>query len=101
MKIDLKRLLAERRISMTKLARQEEVAISTPWRWEKKGVRGIYLETYMRGGRRYTTHEAFARFVEATTKVSSGEQPSSTSRTNRQRQAAIAHAERALDAAGI
>ena len=101
MEPDLERLLSEHRISMTKLAHQERVAIPTTWRWRQKGVRGIYLETFMRGGRRYTTQEAFARFVEATTRAANGEQPSTAARTNRQRESALARAECALDAAGI
>ncbi len=94
-------LLSEHRISMTELARQENVAVPTIWRWRQKGVRGVRLTTFIRGGRRYTTQEAFARFVEATTKAANGEQPSTKARTNRQRQASISRANAELDAAGI
>ena len=98
MEIDLERLRKERRISMTKLARQEDVAVPTTWRWYKQGVRGIYLETFMVGGRRFSTQEAFHRFVAATTDAANGERPTPTSPTNRQRQAAIARAEARADA---
>ena len=53
----------------------------------------------MVGGRRYTTNEAFVRFVEQTTLAANGESP--RTRTNRQREAAIRRAERELDALGI
>jgi len=95
-------LLDETRVSMTGLARLVEVTIPTIWRWRQKGVRGVRLETFMVGGRRYTTHEAYRRFVAATTLAADGGQPPSTSaRTSRQRQAAIARAEAELDAPGI
>jgi len=94
-------LLAERRVSMTELARQLGVTIPTIWRWRQRGVRGIRLETFMLGGRRFTTQEAHCRFVEATTAAADGPQAATPARTNRQREAAIDRAERALDAAGI
>lgn len=94
-------LLAETRSSMTELARQLGVTIPTIWRWRQRGVRGVRLETYMLGGRRYSTQEAHRRFVEATTLAADGPQPATTARTSRQRQAAIDRAERELDAAGI
>lgn len=94
-------LLSENRVSMTELARQLDVTIPTIWRWRQRGVRGVQLETFMLGGRRYTTQEAHCRFVERTTAAANGTQPSATTRNSRQRQAAIARAERELDAAGI
>lgn len=94
-------LLSEHRITLTELARQECVSVPTTWRWRQKGVRNVYLETFMIGGRRCTTQEAFARFVEATTAAADGPQPSSRPRTNRQREAAIRRAEARLAKAGI
>ena len=38
-------------------------AICTLHRWRAKGVRGRKLETFLRGGRRFTTIEAIARFL--------------------------------------
>jgi len=92
-------LLAEKRLSVSGLARQQGVNPSTVWRWIQRGIRGAKLETISVGGRRYTTQQAFARFVEATTAAANGERPKA--RTSRQRTAAIASAERELDKAGI
>ena len=36
-------------------------------RWACRGVRGVVLESFCVGARRYTSHEAVARFVNATT----------------------------------
>ncbi len=94
-------LLEEKKVSMTELARQLGVTIPTIWRWRQRGVRGVRLETFMIGGRRFTTQEAHRRFVEATTAAADGPQPSTAARTSRQRQAAIDRAEAELDRAGI
>ena len=37
--------------------------ISTLHRWRLRGVRGRRLETFLTGGRRFTTIEAIARFL--------------------------------------
>jgi hypothetical protein len=37
--------------------------ISTLHRWRLRGVRGRRLETFLSGGRRFTTLEAIARFL--------------------------------------
>ena len=66
------RLLAERRIYLTDLARLEGVALSTVHRWIREGCRGVKLESAMRGGRRFTTKEAFTRFVQASTAAEPG-----------------------------
>lgn len=89
-------LLSEARISLTALAREQRVAVSTVWRWTLRGVRGHRLECFALGGRRYTTREAFARFVARTNgeRVVNGQTP-------RQRKAAIRAAERELDAFGV
>lgn len=92
-------LLSEQRISLAGLARELEVSPPTIWRWWKKGIRGIRLETYMQGGRRQTTREAHARFVDRTTAAANCVPPPSP--TNRKREAAIARAERELAQAGI
>lgn len=75
--------------------------VATLWRWRKRGIRGVTLETVVIGGRRYTSQEALQRFIDATTSVADGQQPSGQRRTQRQRQAAIRRAERELTAAGI
>ena len=94
-------LLTETRLSLTELARREGVAVSTAWRWSLRGVRGAKLETFSVGAKRYTTVEAFGRFVEATTAATQGTAVPSNVRSNRQRQAAISRAERELKAAGF
>jgi len=40
--------------------------ISTLHRWRTRGVRGVFLETCMVGGRRFTSREAIDRFLTAT-----------------------------------
>ncbi len=94
-------LLSEHRLSLTELARKEGVSVPTAWRWAQRGCKGIRIQTIQIGGRRFTTREAFARFVEATTAAANGPQPATAARTNRQRQAAIKRAEKELDSAGI
>ena len=68
-------ILSEIRLSLTKLAQREDVNVSTVWRWVRKGVRGIRLESYCVGVRRYTSEEAFARFVASTTAAAHGDSP--------------------------
>lgn len=93
-------ILSETRLSLTELARREGVAIPTVWRWRKKGVKGVRLETFVVGSKPWTTEEAFARFVQRTTAVADGQQ-APAARTARQRQKAITHAELECDEAGI
>ncbi len=40
---------------------------STAWRWHRKGIHGVRLETTVVGGRRYTSREALDRFLSAVT----------------------------------
>lgn len=94
-------LLKEKRLTLTELAREQNVSMPTAWRWSMKGARGVKLETMQIGGRRYTTQEAFQRFVERGTAAANGGSVTSATRTNRQRKAAIDHANAELDAAGI
>jgi len=93
-------LLREDRLSLSKLARQEGVSPSTVWRWTLNGVRGVLLETISVGAKRYTTQEAFRRFVEGTT-AAAANQPMPSVRTPSQRQRAIDIAEAELAKAGI
>jgi hypothetical protein len=39
--------------------------ISTVWRWTRRGVRGVLLETFSVGGKRFTSVEAVRRFLVA------------------------------------
>ena len=72
---------------------------ATVWRWVLTGVRGVKLETVLVGGRRYTNATAIERFIQATTAIANGEPV--PARTSKQRERAIAAAERELAAAGI
>ena len=77
---------------------------STIWRWYKRGVRGVKLETAVLGGRRVTSKEAIQRFVDATTAAHDAGAASPAipiHETLRRRRAAIARAERELAEAGI
>jgi hypothetical protein len=58
-------------------------------RWATKGRRGVRLESVLIGGRRYTTREAFFRFVERLTAIADGEAATelTISRSSRQRRA--------------
>jgi hypothetical protein len=75
------------------------VHVSTTHRWRLKGVRGVRLETFLRGGIRYTTNEAIERFFAATTAAADGEAPPAL--TSRQREREISRTEREATEAGI
>jgi len=92
-------LLEEDRISLTELARREGVNICTVWRWAQRGVKGIKLETFCVGGRRYTTQEAFARFVERSTAAANETSASSTSNHDTDRHERLV--EKQLEEAGL
>lgn len=95
-------LLQEHRISLTNLAKRENVALPTTWRWARKGVKGIKLETVNIGGRRYSSLEAFGRFVDRTTAAADGEQqPAIHSVTNRQLAARANSTDAALKKHGV
>jgi hypothetical protein len=68
--------------------------ISTLWRWYRRGVGGIKLETILVGGRRFTSAEALSRFTSRATAAASGEH--SPIRTPRQRELEICRAEQEL-----
>lgn len=89
------------RLSLTELARREGVAVSTCWRWALKGVRGVKLETFNLGAKRMTTYPAFCRFAAGTTAAAAPAGTSAHLRTTRQREAAIAAAERELERARV
>ena len=72
---------------------------ATIWRWYQRGISGIKLETFLAGGKRFTTIEAIERFILASTEARDGVRPEQT--PSRRRQAAIDKAERELEAAGI
>jgi hypothetical protein len=73
--------------------------VSTLWRWSARGVRGVKLETCVVGGKRFTSHEALARFAARCSAAADGTPV--PVRTSRQRAAAQRAAERELDEAGL
>ena len=68
--------------------------LSTVWRWCTRGARGIRLECRVLGGRRYTSPDAVARWMELTTIARDGESAPVT--TPRQRQQAADRAAKQL-----
>src|SRR5687767_1362946 len=85
-------LFSEIRLTLTQLAQELGIHISTCWRWDRRGIRGHHLECFSLGGRRYTTREALARFIAATNGRKLPPQ-----QTSRDRESAIEKAERDLD----
>ena len=94
-------LLHEQRIRLTSLAKQEEVSVTTVWRWAQRGVKGFRLETFTIGGRRFTTQEAFERFVDRTTRTAQVHPTSPSKRTARQARTRQLSAEQALLRDGV
>jgi hypothetical protein len=93
-------MLSENKITLSRLAKREGVNVSTVWRWTSRGVRQVRLETFSVGGRRWTTEEAFERFVAATTALTAP-QSELSSTTSRGRVASIRAADKRLAAAGF
>lgn len=50
---------------VSKYVTDRRISTSTTARWMTRGVRGVVLESFLIGGRRYTTREAFDRFLAA------------------------------------
>ena len=94
-------LLEEKRLNLTQAAHKLGVNISTAWRFALHGVRGVKLETFSVGVKRFTTEESITRFIEACTAAANGESTTSEPRTPKQRERDIQQAERELDRAGI
>lgn len=74
-------------------------SLATVWRWVLNGTRAGKLESFLIGGRRFTSVEAIQRFAEQSTAAADGHTP--PIRTSKQRDRAIAAAEAELEAAGI
>ena len=87
-----------------------KVAVSTLWRWCRKGLRGVFLQ-YIRVGRRIcTTRSALLQFFADLAELDQRVPPDTRSQprvlkrrpiTSRQRQRALAEADAILDEAGI
>lgn len=96
MAIDLKK---EKPISLAAAGRlpywgkDRGVNPSTTWRWYRKGVNGVKLETIVVGGTRMTTEPACLRFIERTTAAANGEQTTTSMSKRRQREIEAAEKE--------
>lgn len=88
-------LLTETKIRLNLLAHEQDVALSTCWRWCIRGIRGIRLESFNVGAKKFTTREAFVRWVALT----NGESAVAGT-TPRQRERDIKQAESELAKAG-
>ncbi|MGZ0172893.1 MAG: DUF1580 domain-containing protein [Planctomycetales bacterium] len=89
----------EELLTLTQAARRyrppdaRPLAPSTIWRWHKKGISGVRLETVCMGGTRYTSAEALQRyFAQVTAAKEAGlsieeslEQPGTRTPQSRQR----------------
>jgi Protein of unknown function (DUF1580). len=75
------------------------VNVSTVWRWSLRGIRGVKLQTEMRGGIRFTSRESLQRFFAATTAAANGESVALGCTSRRHRE--IEAAEKELAEAGI
>ena len=76
-------LLAEKRISLTQLAKREGVNTSTVWRWVNRGVRGVKLAAFCVGGRSFATDSLWEQFVRATTAAADRDESIVTSQPSR------------------
>ncbi len=93
--------LSEKLLTLAEAARRFPRRPSTVslWRWGTRGVRGCKLRMVAVGGKRYVPESAISEFLEACSAVANHDTPPAAppTRTNRQRAAAIAAAERILD----
>ena len=105
----LARLMAEPRILVTRLAREEGVDPATATRWVLVGIKGravngvrqvIKLESYRIGGRLYTSRAAFERFVSAQNRHMIAPTSSLHERTDTSRRAASESAAKKAEALG-
>lgn len=87
-------ILSEERLTLLEAARLLKVHVATIYRWHQRGVKGHKLSTVVIGALRYTSRERLEAFIEATTAAADGVEP--VQRTSKQREKAIASAEREL-----
>ncbi len=85
----------------------KKIAISSVWRWARKGIKGVRLECVRVGGRFFTSKEALERFAKKLAKIEPAGYDRRTkthpprTRTAKQRQRDIERAEKELTEAGI
>ncbi|MBI1347224.1 DUF1580 domain-containing protein [bacterium] len=80
------------RLTPAQASRLLDTHIATTWRYMLHGVRGVRLESWLVGARRYTTAEAVERFLQrlnADTASAAPTQAAVTSRRKRQAHAAM------------
>jgi len=58
--------------------RRRKLALSTVWRWIKRGRKGVRLESIVIGARRYTSREAVLRWLAQLNEVESSPQRSTS-----------------------
>lgn len=87
------------RLTFSAAAQKIGVHVATLWRWATAGCRGVRLQSWSIGARRFTTATAIDQFMIDTTAAATGE-PLPV-RTPRQRTVAIAKARQQLEAAGV
>ena len=75
-------------------------SLATVWRWVLNGTRAGKLESFLIGGRRFTSLESIQRFAQQSTVAAAGDAPPPV-RTSAQRERAIERAERACERAGL
>ena len=93
-------ILTEKQLTLPQAAKRLGVNPSTCWRWVLNGVRGVRLETFSVGVKRFTTIESLERFIERTTAAAAGAPPISV-RTPAQRERDISRAEAELAKMGV
>jgi hypothetical protein len=74
---------------LPKRRKGKRAAISTPYRWAQRGLRGVRLETIQVGNTKCTSLQALQRFFDRLTEVA-GSSPSSPSECQRDAEAAEA-----------
>lgn len=77
--------------------------VSTLWRWARRGLNGIRLETRRIGSRFVTSREALERFSAALAAIPLPDRPTAPPKasTNTARAKSVAQAEKVLAKAGI
>jgi|SRR4051812_20696036 hypothetical protein len=82
------------RLSLLELAREQNVAPPTSWRWAMRGIGGLRLPTVMIGRKRMTTRSAFFWWCLELTRRADGEQHAAPNADDQER---LEKAERQAD----
>jgi transposase len=93
-------LINEQPISFHDVAENQNVDLSTVWRWSQKGYRGIRLESARQGGKRVTTLSAVQIFLERINEANPVASPP-PGRTSTQRAKGNERASKRLASVGI